>query len=252
MTILKARGITKWFGRNQVLHGIDLDIRRGEFVAVMGPSGSGKSTLMHVVSGMDEPTSGTAELDGVELTALTQRQLAKLRLTQMGFVFQQVHLLKNLTLLDNIVLPAFLARLAPRDELVSRARELMARMGVADLADRDISQASGGQLQRIGICRALINDPPVLFCDEPTGALDSAAATDVMDILTDLHRQGTTVVMITHDAQVAAHAQRVLHIVDGRITAELAPGPLDPADPDALTLRSQEVTRMTQAEPVYV
>ncbi len=242
MTLLQARDITKRFGLNQVLHGIDLDINAGEFVSVMGPSASGKSTLMHIVSGMDAPTSGTVRLDGVELNTLNGRELAQRRLTQMGFVFQQVHLLKNLDLLDNIILPAFLAGLAPRPALVDKALALMGRMGIADVARRDISQASGGQLQRVGICRAMINDPPMLFCDEPTGALDSTAASGVMEILSGLHREGTALMVITHDAHVAAHAERVLQVADGRITSDLHLGDVDPCDYEALRDRAQRIT----------
>lgn len=218
--ILRAHGLTKAFGDNVVLHGLDLSVHDGEFVSVMGPSGSGKSTLLYTISGMDTVTSGRVTFAGQELTELSQKQLARLRLTAMGFIFQHVHLLKNLCLLDNVVLPAFLAGLAPRAELTLRARELMERTGVGDLADRDVSQASGGQLQRVGICRALMNQPQILFGDEPTGALDSTAAGEVMEILTDLNAEGTTVVLVTHDAKVAAWTHRLLYMVDGRIVGD--------------------------------
>ena len=218
-TALSGRGIVKRFGSTTVLHGVDVDIQEGEFVSIMGPSGCGKSTLLYAISGMDAPSEGTVELDGVELTALSQKELAELRLTRMGFVFQQIHLLKNLSLLDNVVLPAHLARLAPRDELTRRAMALMERMGVAHLADHDISEASGGQLQRVGICRALINNPRILFADEPTGALDSTSAAEGLDILTELNAEGTTVVMVTHDAAVAARTDRVIEMRDGRVVA---------------------------------
>lgn len=215
--LLAARSIVKAHGDTTVLHGVDVDIAEGEFVSVMGPSGCGKSTLLYAISGMDAPTSGTVVLDGVELTSLSQKELAQFRLTRMGFVFQHAHLLKNLSLLDNVVLPAYLAGLAPRDELVGRALALMERMGVARIAGHDISQASGGQLQRVGICRALINRPRVLFADEPTGALDSASATEVLDILTELNEDGTTIVMVTHDPAVAARTHRTIHLRDGRV-----------------------------------
>lgn len=228
--ILSARGVRKSFGSTEVLRGIDLEIADGEFVTVMGPSGSGKSTLLYAVSGMDAPTAGTVVLDGVELTGLSHKALAETRLTTMGFVFQQVHLLKNLTLLDNIVLPAYLAKLASRTVLNDRALELMRRTGVEQLAEHDISQASGGQLQRVGICRALINRPRILFADEPTGALDVAAAADIMRILTELVTGGATVMVVTHDARVAAHSDRLVYVIDGRIVAELELGRMNSLD----------------------
>ena len=223
-TILDTTGLTKAFDGHTVLHGVDLEVRDGEFVSLMGPSGSGKSTLLYTISGMDTPTSGRVAFAGQDLTLLSQKQLARLRLTTMGFIFQHVHLLKNLCLLDNVVLPAYLAGLAPRDELNDRAIALMERTGVAHLATRDISEASGGQLQRVGICRALINQPTILFGDEPTGALDSTAATEIMGILAQLNGEGTTVVLVTHDAKVAAWTDRLLYMVDGRIVGDRRQG----------------------------
>ena len=218
--VLDARGLTKTFDGHPVLRGLDLTVLDGEFVAVMGPSGSGKSTLLYNISGMDTMTGGDVQFAGQDLGSLHQKQLARLRLTTMGFIFQHVYLLKNLCLLDNIVLPAYLAGLAPRDELNERALALMERTGVADLADRDVTEASGGQLQRIGICRALINEPQILFGDEPTGALDSTAATEIMDILGELNAEGTTIMLVTHDAKVAARTSRVLYLIDGRIVGD--------------------------------
>lgn len=219
-TILNARGLTKTFGELTVLHGVDLQVQEGEFVSVMGPSGSGKSTLLYTISGMDTMSAGAVHFAGQDLATLSQKQLARLRLTSMGFIFQHVHLLKNLCLLDNIVLPAYLAGLAPREELNERAIGLMELTKVADLARRDVSEASGGQLQRVGICRALINQPTILIGDEPTGALDSTAASDIMDILSRLNAYGTTIMLVTHDAKVAARTDRVLYMVDGRIVGD--------------------------------
>jgi putative ABC transport system ATP-binding protein len=223
--VLDARGLTKAFDGHPVLRGLDLEVREGEFIAVMGPSGSGKSTLLYNISGMDRMSAGSVVFADQDLARLSQKQLARLRLTTMGFVFQHVYLLKNLCLLDNIVLPAYLAGLEPRDELDARAMALMERTGVADLADRDVSEASGGQLQRIGICRALINRPRILLGDEPTGALDSAAAAEIMDILGELNAEGTTIMLVTHDAKVAARTSRVLYLVDGRIVGDRQQGP---------------------------
>jgi putative ABC transport system ATP-binding protein len=223
--VLDARGLTKAFDGHTVLQGLDLEIRDGEFVAVMGPSGSGKSTLLYNLSGMDTMTAGSVTFAGQELGTLGPKELARLRLTTMGFVFQHVYLLKNLCLLDNVVLPAYLAGLGSRRELNERAVALMERTGVADLADRDISEVSGGQLQRVGICRALINHPTILLGDEPTGALDSTAAAEIMDILGELNAEGTTILLVTHDPKVAARTSRVLYMIDGRIVGDLDQGP---------------------------
>jgi putative ABC transport system ATP-binding protein len=230
--VLDARGLTKAFDGHTVLEDLDLRVDDGEFVAVMGPSGSGKSTLLYNLSGMDRMTAGSVTFAGRELADLDQKQLARLRLTTMGFIFQHVHLLKNLCLLDNVVLPAYLAGLAPREELNARALALMERTGVAELAPRDVAEASGGQLQRVGVCRALINQPRILLGDEPTGALDSAAAAEIMDILGDLNADGTTIMVVTHDAKVAARAERVLYMVDGRIVGDRHQGRYLGADLD--------------------
>jgi putative ABC transport system ATP-binding protein len=228
--VLDAQGLTRAFDGTTVLHGLDLQVRDGEFVSVMGPSGSGKSTLLYSISGMDTMTAGSVLFAGQDLAVLSQKQLARLRLTTMGFIFQHVHLLKNLSLLDNVVLPAYLAGLAPRDELNERAMALLARTGVADLADRDISEASGGQLQRIGICRALINEPTILLGDEPTGALDSSAASEIMDLLGELNVEGMTIMLVTHDGRVAARTSRVLYMVDGHLVGDREQGPYRGAD----------------------
>jgi putative ABC transport system ATP-binding protein len=218
--VLDAHGLTKAFNGHTVLHGLDLQLDDGDFVSVMGPSGSGKSTLLYNLSGMDMMTSGSVLFAGQDLAALNQKQLARLRLTTMGFIFQHVYLLKNLCLLDNVVLPAYLAGLGSREELNERAMTLMERTGVADLADRDVAEASGGQLQRVGICRALINQPTILLGDEPTGALDSTAASEIMDILGERNTEGTTIMLVTHDAKIAARTSRVLYMVDGRIVGD--------------------------------
>ena len=173
--MLNAHQVTKDY-QIRVLDHIDVSINDEEFVAIMGPSGSGKSTLLHALSGLDRPTSGTVSIDDRELTDLSEAELAQLRLVTFGFVFQQPHLLSSLSVLDNVVLPGFLAKQEPRQTIVERGRELMERVGIADLADRAITEASGGQLQRVGICRALINKPKILFGDEPTGALNSATS----------------------------------------------------------------------------
>ena len=225
---LRARGLSKSY-RSPVLDNLDLDIEQGQFVAIMGPSGSGKSTLLHCLSGMDRPSGGSVLLGDTEITSLSEKELAALRLTRFGFVFQQAHLMTTLCLLDNIVLPGFLAGLSPRAEITARGEELMERMGIADLAAGGVTEVSGGQLQRAGICRALINDPGIVFADEPTGALNSATALQILDLLGQVHASGTTLVMVTHDARVAARADRVLVLVDGSIAEDLALGEYEKA-----------------------
>jgi putative ABC transport system ATP-binding protein len=223
--IIEAKNLGKTYRLNKTnqrpaLVDINLQITRGEFTAVMGPSGSGKSTLLHNLSGMDRMTGGSVDFLGTRLGSLSEEKLAALRLRGMGFIFQQIHLLKNLSIMDNILAPAYLANGKPRREINRRAIELMEKTGIAGLADNDITQASGGQLQRAGICRALINSPEVIFGDEPTGALDSRSAVEIMDILAEINRTGTTIVLVTHDVKVAARAERVLFMRDGRIDRE--------------------------------
>jgi putative ABC transport system ATP-binding protein len=203
-----------------VLSDVDLSIEPGEFVTVMGPSGSGKSTLLYNISGMDRAKSGRVLFNGQDITALSEEELSKVRLTGMGFVFQHIHLLKNLSLFDNVVLSAYLAREESHDEIDQRAEALMEQVGIAHLAGNDITQASGGQLQRVGICRALINNPDILFGDEPTGALNSKAAGEIMDLLTEINKSGTTIMLVSHDVRVAARTERVLFMLDGQIVSE--------------------------------
>lgn len=172
-------------------------------------------------------TAGGVRFRGQELSILSQKELARLCPTTMGFIFQHVYLLKNLSLLDNVVLQDYLAGLAPRHELNQRALAFLERAGVADLAAQDVSEASGGQLQRIEICRALINQPTILLGDEPTGALDSTAAAEIMDILGQLNADGMTIMLVTHDARIAARATRVLYMLDGCIVGDRDQGPFD-------------------------
>jgi putative ABC transport system ATP-binding protein len=223
--LLESQNLSKSFvlgndNEYTVLSDVDLAIEEGEFVTVMGPSGSGKSTLLYNISGMDRAKSGRVLFNGQEITALSEEELSKVRLTGMGFVFQHIHLLRNLSIFDNIVLPAYLALEESHDEIDERAEALMGQVGVAHLADNEITQASGGQLQRVGICRALINKPDILFGDEPTGALNSKAAGEIMDLLTEINNAGTTIMLVTHDVKVAARSERVLFMLDGRIVAE--------------------------------
>lgn len=203
-----------------ILKDVNLKIERGEFVAVMGPSGSGKSTLLYNISGMDRMTSGSVVFGGQELSVLSEEALSGLRLNKMGFIFQHIHLLKNLSVFDNIILTASLAKNRSRKDIHQRAVELMEKTGIADLAEHDITQVSGGQLQRVGICRALINEPDILFGDEPTGALNSKAAAEIMNLLAGINRSGKTILLVTHDVKVAAQTERVIFMLDGKIVAE--------------------------------
>ena len=197
-----------------------LSISEGEFVSVMGASGSGKSTLLYNISGMDRATSGSISLCGKEISGMKEDDLAALRLNKMGFIFQQSNLLKNLNILDNIICPAFSAKKDSRKNIIAYAKKLMNQVGISALADNDITQASGGEQQRVAICRALINNPLILFGDEPTGALNSKATNEVMDILADINSRGTTALLVTHDTKVAAKTERVLFMADGVIKGE--------------------------------
>lgn len=220
----EVKNLCKSFDGNEVLKKIHFQIAAGEFVAVMGQSGCGKSTLLYCISGMDRPTSGEIRFDGREMLTLSEKETEKLRLKQMGFIFQKPHFLKNLSIADNIVFPAFQLGRQSRGEIVQEAERLMGRLGILALADHDIRQVSGGQLQRAAICRAMINHPDILFGDEPTGALNSSATKEVMDILGQINRDGITVLLVTHDAKVAARADRVIYLEDGEIKSDLKLG----------------------------
>lgn len=223
--IITAQNIIKKFGvgdeEQVILRDISLTIQAGEFVAIMGPSGSGKSTLMHALSGMDKVTEGQVTFDGKVLALLKENELADLRRNKMGFIFQQPTLLKNINVLDNIILPAMRDKRKHRSTIIKKAQELMERTGISGLEKRDITQMSGGQLQRAGICRALLSNPKVIFGDEPTGALNSKSAKEIMNIITQINQNGTTVMLVTHDAQVAAKTERILFMRDGQIATEM-------------------------------
>ncbi len=224
--MIKAEQISKSFNHTQILQDISLEIHKGDFVAVMGPSGSGKSTLLYSISGMDRISGGRIIFQETDISAMGDNALASFRLNQMGFVFQNAHMLKNLSVFDNIILPGLTAKKEPASVIRERASALMGQMGIHGIEDRDIREVSGGQLQRASICRALINCPEILFLDEPTGALNSGATDQVLEILNDLNRGGMTIMTVTHDPRVAAKARKVLYIRDGRIVGskEFSPG----------------------------
>ncbi|MBQ1437639.1 MAG: ABC transporter ATP-binding protein [Ruminococcus sp.] len=207
---------------NEVLRNIDFTMEDGEFVSIMGPSGSGKSTLLYAVSGMDNIDSGSVVFNGREISSLKKNELSKVRLTEMGFIFQQMYMLKNLSVLDNIILPArqSKANTLSAKEKLERGKDLMRRLGIIEIADNDINEVSGGQLQRACICRSMINNPKVIFADEPTGALNRQSSVEVMEELCKINSDGATIMLVTHDAKVAAKCSRVLYIVDGNIQGE--------------------------------
>lgn len=222
--MIKINGVCKKFGENEILKNIDFQIKKGEFVAVMGQSGCGKSTLLYSISGMDKPTSGEVVFEGQKLSGFSEKEMEKLRLSRMGFIFQKANFLKNLSIEDNIVFPAFQAGKRSRVEIEKEAEKRMEQMGILHIAKHDIRKVSGGQLQRAAICRAMINHPAVLFGDEPTGALNSSATREVMDIINQINRQGMTVLLVTHDAKVAARAERIIYLEDGSVKEALELG----------------------------
>jgi len=242
-TVIQARGLCKTYivnkRQNNVLKNIDITIYKGEMVAVMGPSGSGKSTLLYCISSMDRVTSGEVLFCGTDLSKLDEKELSRMRLEEMGFIFQQMYMMKNLSLIDNILFPAMKSKKTneTRRQKEERARDLMRRLGIEDVGGNDINEVSGGQLQRACICRSMINEPKMLFADEPTGALNRASSDEVMRELLSLNNDGTTIMCVTHDPKVAAKCSRILYLVDGTVVGEKAPGHFSGTDAD---LRSRE------------
>ena len=223
--VIQMNGIIKRYyeGKEnelEILHGIDLTVRQGDFVAIVGESGSGKSTLMNIIGALDKPTAGTYLLDGTNVQAMTDSQLSVIRNKKIGFVFQNFNLIGRTSALKNVELPMLYAHVPPRQR-TQRAKELLAAVGMAERADHQPNELSGGQKQRVAIARAMANDPSLLLADEPTGALDSATSRTVMDIFHRLNRQqGKTIVLITHSQQLAEECPRILTLIDGRIVSE--------------------------------
>ena len=244
-----GENIVKSFGEGgekcNVLDGVSVEISEGEFVSVMGPSGSGKSTLMFALSGMDGIDSGKVSFDGKDLSTLRENGLADIRRAKMGFVFQQPTLLKNLNILDNVILSSMGIDRKNAGRITERARELMKKVGIDELEKRDITQVSGGQLQRAGICRALMSNPRIVFGDEPTGALNSKSAQEIMSIFSEINAEGTAIMLVTHDANVAAQTERIMFMLDGKIVSEIRLGKYDGADMDnrikKVTAKMQEI-----------
>lgn len=223
--LLYGEKIIKSFGagdeKHNVLNSVSVEINNGEFVSVMGPSGSGKSTLLYALSGMDSIDSGKVMFENQNLSDLSDNALADLRRNKMGFVFQQPTLLKNLNLLDNIILPFMRNNQKKVKSITQKAKLLMKQVGIEELEQRNITEVSGGQLQRAGICRALMSEPKIIFGDEPTGALNSKSAKEVMELFEQINKNGTAILLVTHDANVAARTKRVLFMQDGKIVSRL-------------------------------
>jgi putative ABC transport system ATP-binding protein len=221
--IIETRDLTKTFGNNGVavraLRGIDLTVDRGEFLALIGPSGSGKSTLMAILGCLDKPTSGSYAFDGERVDGLSNAELARIRNHKIGFVFQMYNLLPKASVLRNVELPMLYAGVR-RKERRRRATELLERVGIPEKAKALPSTLSGGQRQRVAVARALANNPAMLLADEPTGALDSKTGHEVLELFTELHRQGNTILIVTHDLSIAALASRQVEIHDGRVASE--------------------------------
>ncbi|WP_116996057.1 ABC transporter ATP-binding protein [Desertimonas flava] len=220
--VLELSAVTKHYGGTppiRALDGVDLAVEAGEFVVIVGPSGSGKSTLMNVVGALHRPTTGSVRIDGGDISRLRDSRLTALRGRRIGFVFQQFHLVAGMTARENVA-DGLLYTGASRRERIRRANEALERVGLADRGDHKPGQLSGGERQRVGIARALVGDPSIILADEPTGNLDSRTSAAIMQLLVDLHRAGRTIVLITHDRDIARQAPRVVSILDGRIVTD--------------------------------
>ncbi len=221
--VIEIRNIIRDFKLGQeivhVLKGIDLDIKRGEYLAIMGPSGSGKSTLMNLLGCLDTPTGGSYNLNGNDVSQMTDDELAEIRNKEIGFVFQTFNLLPRTTALENVALPMIYAG-ASRKQRQERATEVLTDVGLADRMDHKPNQLSGGQRQRVAVGRALVNKPSIILADEPTGNLDSKTGHEIMQLFDEIHSAGNTVIMVTHEEEIAAHAKRVIRLRDGVIESD--------------------------------
>ena len=233
-SILTARALCKSFAHNggqvHVLSNVDLDIYEGDFTIVMGSSGSGKSTLLYALSGMDRATSGQVLFDGKDLVKMKENELAYLRSHDFGFIFQQMHLVSNLTLLENVAVPGYLNKKRTPAEVKKRAEELLDQMSIGGIKTHRPSQCSGGEQQRCAIARAVISEPRLIFADEPTGALNKKNTIEVLNLLTDLNRKGQSILMVTHDMRAALRASRLLYLEDGKVIGELSLPPYSAED----------------------
>ncbi|MBQ9384293.1 MAG: ABC transporter ATP-binding protein [Ruminiclostridium sp.] len=240
--ILSAKGLCKSFAHNggqiHILSHVDLDLYEGDFTVIMGASGSGKSTLLYALSGMDRATAGAVVYGGEDIVKMSENKLAGLRHTDFGFIFQQMHLVSNLTLFENVAVSGYLNKAKTAAEVRERTEKLLEQMSISHIKAHLPSQVSGGEQQRCAIARAVINSPKLLFADEPTGALNRRNTTDVLDLLTELNRSGQSILMVTHDLRAALRASRILYLEDGKIIGEL---PLPPYDPNEEKSRETQV-----------
>ena len=222
--VIKIRDITRDFPLGnevvKVLKGIDLDIEQGEYVALMGPSGSGKSTLMNLLGCLDTPTSGSYFLNGNDVSNMSDDELAEIRNKEIGFVFQTFNLLPRTTALENVALPMVYAGVS-KSNRKTRAEKVLADVGLADRMDHKPNQLSGGQRQRVAVGRALVNNPSIILADEPTGNLDSVTSLEILTLFDEIHRQGNTVIVVTHEEEVARHAHRVIRLLDGMVESDV-------------------------------
>ena len=221
--VIEIRNIIRDFPLGQetvhVLKGIDLDIESGDYIAIMGPSGSGKSTLMNILGCLDTPTSGSYNLNGKDVSKMSDDELAEIRNKEIGFVFQTFNLMPRTTALENVALPMIYAGISKKDR-TKRAEEVLEDVGLADRMDHKPNQLSGGQRQRVAMGRALVNNPSIILADEPTGNLDSKTSEEIMDLLDEIHRNGNTVIVVTHEEDIAAKAHRVIRLIDGMVDSD--------------------------------
>lgn len=222
--VIKIRDIRRDFPLGQevvkVLKGIDLDIAKGDYVALMGPSGSGKSTLMNILGCLDTPTAGSYELNGIDVSSMTDDELAEIRNKEIGFVFQTFNLLPRTTALNNVALPMIYAG-ASKEEREKRAAEVLTDVGLSDRMDHKPNQLSGGQRQRVAVGRALVNHPSIILADEPTGNLDSKTSVEIMQLFDNIHKSGNTVIVVTHEEEIAEHAHRIIRLRDGMVESDV-------------------------------
>lgn len=232
--ILSAKDLCKSFAHNggqlHVLSHVNLELYEGDFTVIMGASGSGKSTLLYALSGMDRATAGEVMYQGGDLVKMKEKELAKLRYTDFGFIFQQMHLVSNLSLFENVAVPGYLNKNVSAQEVKNRVDELLEQMSVSHIKTHLPSQVSGGEQQRCAVARAVVNSPKLLFADEPTGALNRKNTIDVLNLLTELNHDGQSVLMVTHDIRATLRANRILYIEDGKIIGELTLPPYQPEE----------------------
>ena len=233
-TILSAKGLCKSYahngGQSHILQHIDLDIYEGDFTVIMGASGSGKSTLLYSLSGMDRATAGQVIYEGRDIVTMKEKELSKLRQKDFGFIFQQMHLVSNLTLFENVAVSGYLDKTASANAVKQRTGVLLEKMGIDHVADHLPSQVSGGEQQRCAIARAVVSEPKLLFADEPTGALNRKNTNEVLSLLTELNKAGQSILMVTHDMKAALRATRILYLEDGKIVGELTLPPYNPEE----------------------